>query len=255
MLLKQLSDMYIESDRKISANRAISVNQNTKNDSQIDMNANISDDSNLNVKNQHATELVKMSYSRALTTVVTKSTIDDEKNKNFDQQIDNGVNKNHTDNLHYRTENKYHTTEKSIDKLKKSEIEFKPVGNDKNEIVKYRQPVEVKNSEGCIMHILRRYLQNKKLKNKVEIEALSGAKVIVPIDNYHGLSESQGQMVCKVCRKIVFNKNIHKYEEEHLKNVQGPIQDENFYRQVSLFIVFKSFFFVMAELIFLSSML
>lgn len=211
-LLKQLHDLYVNSDDKECDNTATSI-KNTKNDSQTSVNVTGSDISNLTINNQHSSKLQTKSYADA--TFASKSVdVNDENYRNVDKKTDKDGNENITNNIENKNGDKY-------------------LKADKRDVIITKQKHNVKlgvvNCEGRTVHYL--IYRNDVL----EIEALSGAKAIVPPDNYHGFSGSKGNIHCKVCRKMVTDKDLHKYQEEHLINIQRPIEDENFYRQVSLY--------------------
>lgn len=218
-LLKHLHDLYIINDCDKYGNAATSVDS-TKNDSQRDLNVTETDESNLNINNQHDSKPITKSYADAVATI-NKSVINKENHCNFDQSVD----KDCTSSVENKNVGKYCVSDKHDDVITEQ----------KAHATKSHLKREVKNYEGLTMHYLIHLKDGvyKNIRMHVEIEALSGAKAIVPQDNYHGFSESSGSIYCKVCMKMVTDKDVHMYEDEHLIKIQRPIENVNFYRQVS----------------------
>lgn len=216
-LLKQLHDIYICSDSE-SCDNIVTAVENTKSNSQTDSKVAGTDISNLNINDPNGLNLSLRSNASVAAAFANKSDINDENHETDDLRSDEDDNKINTDDVKNKNNDKYFIPDK-YDGV---------ITEEKGSPPKPNKSSEVTNCEGVTMHYLR------KINSIFEIEALSGAKAMVPIYFYHGISFSHGNIHCMVCRKMVTDKNEHIYEKEHMIKVQGPIEDGNFYRQVSL---------------------
>lgn len=215
-LLKQLHDLYVNIDGEEYDNTATSV-KNIKTNSETVLNVTDADISNLTFNDYNQVGPKPITYADAVTTFGSKSDINVENHRSFDQKTDKDGNKNIINNVENKNDDTNVNTYGDIIMARKR----KENRNSKHIVI---------NREGRTMHYLKHIINNT-----VEIESLSGAKAIVPLDNYHGFSKSGGNINCKVCMKMVKDKDVHMYEKEHLDNIKRPIEDENFYRQVSLY--------------------
>lgn len=193
-LLKQLSDLYIDNDSY--ENDASNV-VNTRSANK-DLHSNLVDDTIFNDNGHKQITIHEMNSTTA------------DKNKNITNLL-NIVNNDDKSNMAEKIDNTTHITEPKPEK------------------VQYMRTIKVVDNEGLTMH----HIMHRE-SILIDIVAVSGAKAIVPLDNYNGFSTSNGIINCKLCQKLITDKNEHSYDEEHTKKVQTLIEDEHFIRQVCL---------------------